>query len=331
MAKLSFPTSRAVPGPLLIDAHQLQALDEITDRHAVALREHRDREIEASVEKDIQRRLARGFLSEEQVETQRERLKRFGLPTTSRLQRDSVSVALYLRGGREVQADRFSDAINQPIGEEEAPVGLGLYLTIGSVQAIIRLADVHWRQELTIEVEPNNTEVAQGLFGALNNWASDVQAAKWQQWWLGHRSYLVIALAFWMFFGFMFIPIMNWAKGGERASRIEARKMLSQGVNASNEQRAIELILAIESGYDAGGRGTLLGLCYWSYVVIGSLCLVCSVICPRVCIGVWKGRRQIKRWRSWLSTVTFTIPLLIAGSAVLPWVLHWLGLSPPSP
>lgn len=331
MAKLAFPTSREVPGPLLIDTHQLYALDEIIDRHAAALRQHRDAEIEASIENEIQRRLASKTLAEEDIEEYRARIRRSRLSFSGRLQRDSVSVALYLKGGREVQAERFAEAINQPVSEEESPVGLGLYLTIGSVRAVIRLADEQWRQRLSIQVEPNNSEVAQSLFGALNNWASDVQAPKWQQRWLSGRSYLRFALVVWLLVGFILGPLLGWSIAGEYASTIEARRLLSQGINANNQQRAIELILAIESGYYAGERRSRPGPRYWSYATLGALCLVCASICPRICIGAWRGKRQVERWRDWIKAVRITIPGLVASSLVLPWVLHILGLNPPSP
>jgi len=116
MAKLSFPTARIIALPLLIDANQLEGLDRIVDRHMDALREYREREVELATEREIQKRLARGWLKEEQIAARRPYISTLA---TSRLQKDSRSATLYLRGGKEVQAERFSEAMIQPVGEHE--------------------------------------------------------------------------------------------------------------------------------------------------------------------------------------------------------------------
>jgi len=204
------------------------------------------------------------------VEAQRARITQF-VALSSRLGKESRSASLYLKGGREVQAERFSEAINQPLGDAEEASGMALYLTIGTVRARVLLGEMRWTQELTIDVEPNDLEAAQGFFGALSNWASDVDAPRWQQRWLAWRPAFVLALVLWAFLGLLFTPFLSWTWAGQRASRAEARKLLAQGVNPKNETRAIELLLAIESNYDAGSRGLALGVRYWTYVAIGTL------------------------------------------------------------
>ncbi|MGB9243497.1 MAG: hypothetical protein WCC03_09105 [Candidatus Acidiferrales bacterium] len=159
MARLSFPTARIIALPILIDANQLEALDRIVDRHIDVLREYREREIELATRREIERRLARGLLREEDVATRRPYINAL---TISKLQKDSRSATLYLRGGKEVQAERFSEAMIQPVGEQEIATGMALYVTVGSVRATVRLSERRvWREELTLEVEPNDISVAQ--------------------------------------------------------------------------------------------------------------------------------------------------------------------------
>jgi hypothetical protein len=331
MAKLSHPTNRQVPSPLLIDGKQLEALDEIIDRYEIRLRSLRDKVIEEATEREIQKRLKRRQLTEEQVEAERPRIREFTVSFSPRLNTESRSVKIYLTRGREIQAQRFSEAVNQPVGEQEVPVGFALFLTLGNVRASVRLRDELWRRELSVDAEPNELEVVQELFGALSNWASDVEAPRWQQKWLSARAWFGGILIFWLFFGLLFIPIVSWMSAGQHAARVEARKLLANGLNANNQQRALELLLAIESDYDYGARSSRLGIRYWSYVAIGTSALICAFICPQVCIGLWGGKQRLKRWRAWITAVAVTIPILLIGSAALPWLLYWLGLSPPNP
>jgi hypothetical protein len=328
MARLSFPTERQVQCPLLIDATQLEALDAIIDRHTGPLNVLKDREMEDATSRELQRRLTRGFLKEDQLEAQRPRIKEFTRST--KFDKDGRSVRLYLTRGREIQAQRFSEAISQPVGEQETPLGFALFFRIGNVRARVILVD-SWRQELSLEVEPNYSEAAQELFGALSNWASDIEAPKWQQKWVANRHYIALLMFFWVVLGLIFVPVLNWEFAGRRANLAEARKLLAQGITPSNQQRAFSLLLAIESGYDLGGTNdSLVGVRYWSYFGISALILVIATIVPHVSIGVWKGKHQLRRWRWWLTTVTVTIPVLLVGSLILPWILHLLGLSPPN-
>lgn len=327
MAKLSYPTNRKVVCPLLIDVTQLEALDQIIDRHAGPLEALRDKQLDDSTEKDLREDVAKGYLKEEDIEKTRpgtrERMR------SLYYSRDSKSAILYLTRGKEIQAERFSEAISQPVGEEEIPLGLALHFRVGSVEARVRL-EHRWEPELSIDVEPNDLEAAQELFGALSNWASDIEAPKWHQKWLALRDLIVIVLAAWVLSGLMAVPLIIWGDAGKNVSMAEARKLLAGGINQNNQLRALELILAIESEYNPGVNSPPLGLRYWSYFGIGILILLMAAICPKVSIGVWKGRRQLKRWRSWMTMVTVTIPLLLVGSLILPWLLHLLGLSPPS-
>lgn len=332
MARLSFPTSREIPCPLLIDEAQLEALDGIIDRYEDPLRATREKDIDAATEKMIQQRLMRGLLKPEAVDEAKKEIRQSAVFYSSRLQRETRSATIYLKGGKEVQAARFSEVISQPLGDEETPVGLASMLAIGRVTARVRLNDRQWQSALLIEVEPNDLEVAQTLFGTLNNWASGVQAGKWAQKWLSLRPIVGAGLVFWLFVAFIFVPLMSWQLGGQRGSRIEARKLLSKGLSHDDELRAIELILAIESRYDVtAGQAPVITPRYWAYATLCALILAIVLICPSVCIGVWKGKQDIRRWRIWIKSVTVTVPLLVVSGALVPWILHWLGLSPPTP
>jgi hypothetical protein len=314
--------------PLLIDAPQLEALDAIIDRHTDPLTSLRDKELDEAISRELQRRLTRGYLEEDQVEASKHKIREF--TRSSKFDKDSRSATAYLTRGREIVGNRFSEAMSQPVGEQETPLGFALHFRIGNVRARVNIVD-SWRKELSLEVEPNYSEAAQELFGALSNWASDIEAPKWQQKWVANRTFIALILFLWVMFGIIFVPVLNWEFAGRRANEAEARKLLAQGITPSNQKRALDLLLAIESNYDSGGaNASLVGVRYWSYFGIGTLILVMAATPPHVSIGVWKGKHQLRRWRWWMTTVTVTIPLLLVGSLILPWLLHLLGLSPPN-
>lgn len=59
-----------------------------------------------------------------------------------------------------------------------------MHVRVGEIRALIKAGEP-WG--VSVNVEPSENEVAQGLFGALSNWASDVEVPKWQQKWLEYK------------------------------------------------------------------------------------------------------------------------------------------------
>ncbi len=328
MARLSFPTEARFRRPLLIDANQLEGLDGLIDKHIDALRREREQRIAELTQKSIDERVAQGILEEDQVENKRPSIRE-SVARLNRLEREIRSVTIYLPRGKEIQAQRFAEAITHPVGEEETPLGFLLYLRVGEVRARLSLGG-SWSEDLRIDVDPNDVEVAQELFGALRNWASDVEAPKWQQKWLGLRVAFVLLLWFWVLTGLVILPLSNWGEAGKNVQKVEARKLLANGINPSNQHRALELLLAIESDYNPAAPAPSLGLRYWSYFALGAMFFAAACICPGISIGIWKGKQHLRLWRLWIKTVSVTVPVLAVTSILLPWLLHWLGLAPPS-
>jgi len=289
------------------------------------MREHRSNTVNEQVSKRAREAVSEGWLKESEVASYEAKRKRELLSTYTFTETRSSS--LYLTRGREIQAYRFSEAASQPVGEQETALGFSSYVKVGEVEAKIRLRS----ERISIEVEPNHVEVAQELFGALSNWANDIEAPKWQQRWLQFKELAIALLLFALIIGFVLVPLFNWGNAGKSASILEARKLLASGINSSNEQRAITLLLAIASDYDPGLPAPSLGLRYWSYLLVSCVIFLIASSCPSVSIGLWKGRRQLRASRAWIRTVTVAMPTILASTLLVPWLLHWLRLRPPNP
>ena len=107
----------------------------------------------------------------------------------------------------------------------------------------------------------------------------------------------------------------------------EAHKLLAGGVTPVNQTRAIELSLAIASDYGgAVAKGP--GLRYWTTTALVVLIFLWMYFCPKVEIGIWRGKARLKRWRIWGGTVFISIPTLLLSTLGMPWILKSLGLLP---
>lgn len=330
MAILSFPTTRKIQCPLLIEANHLESLDRIFDRHLPQMQEEKIRGVAEEASQMVRQGLRKHYIKEEKAAASEAEYKQ-ELANSSKY-RESRVVSIYLTKGREIIATNFSEAMDQPVGEDELPVGFSAHMRVGEITARVSAVG-HWHKEMTVQVDPNDNEVAQSLFGALSNWASGIEAPKWQQKWLENKWIASGLLLIWLVAGGMFIPFGNWNEAGKNAAKEEAKKLLAAGgINTDNEHRAIELLLAIQSDYRPPSISTPpLGLKYWSYLFLGALILLAVTIYPDLCIGLWKGKHRLHHWRLWMRTLTLAVPGLLATYLFIPWLLHWLKLAPPNP
>jgi hypothetical protein len=332
MAKVSYPTEARIPLPLLVTEDQLKRLDQILDQSHVKLRLERDRQLEADIDEDIADDLRRERIKKQEITSEyREKLKKQSLLRSS-WREEERAVTISLTRGRQVTVESFAEAESQAISQDEVPLGFVCRLNVGPAGLHVSL-NGRWSEDLRIEVKPNHGEAAQEVFGALVNWANDVRAPKWQRRWHQLQFASVMLLALIVLLGMILFPLITWGQGVQESNREEARKLLAQGgINPANEARALELILAIESDFEpAGSQRRLPGTRYWAYISLAGAFLLIVAIRPTRAIGLWKGKEKLKREKLWIRIVSVTIPTLLVTTVLLPWLLHFLHLRPPSP
>lgn len=329
MAKLSILTARTIECPLLIEANHLESFDRILDQHYAQMQADLEKRIAEDAIQRVRRYLREGILKNDDAEAYEAKQKK-ELSAQHRY-RQVRSATIYLTKGREITAKTFTEAMNMPAGENELPVGFSAMIRAGDIAATVGTG-YQFDPELRLEVEPNDNEIALSLFGALSNWASDIEAPRWQQKWLKYKWVAGPLLVILLSVGGLGIPLSNWQEAGKNAAMEEARKLLAGGgVNANNEHRAIELLLAMESNPPSGNQNPSLGVKYWTYMSLSALTLIAVMIYPSMCVGLWKGKRRLQAWRVWMRTLAFGIPSLIGVYIFIPWILYWLKLIPSNP
>ena len=303
MAQLVTPTSGSVDVPLLIEETNLLALDKVFD----------------------------DFVEEHMAGGKHEVVR---------------AVVIYLSAGRTVKSERFADAIKQPHVVTEEPLGFRAHLQADRIAASVNLTKlaqnviqpvsstqfqvISKSPQLEFNVEPSESPLAQDLFGALQNWAADFAPSTLLRQWYRFKVLTIVLLALWLamglIFGFFNVGVSN------ASYKEQAHKILQEGINESNQRKAIELILAIDSDYPPQAEtllwGSKPGRKYWSFFVSGATVLLALSICPSVVIGIWSGKRKLTRWRNWMKWIFVTVPGAVFLAAVLPRILSILGLKP---
>jgi hypothetical protein len=316
MPSITYRTELSVAQPWLIEAKSLEELDAVVDACIAKMREQRNREIEVSVEKYATENTG---ASKQQLDERRAEITAYW-----RYSRDERIVTIFLSGGRTAEGVTFKELMALPNIQNELPRGFRLHAQVGKTSSEISFKTT-FLGEFEVRVEPSRGEVSLEIFGLIQNWVTEIQPPRWQQWWLQFRIIPALLLSSWVLF--FLVSLSGIIPNGQEQLKQEARDLAERGVNSSNEAQALQLILAIDSEYQplelkAAAHPTGRG---WGYFLLISFVLAGLSIPPRSAIGMWGGRFAVRRQKAWLKIVSVTVPTLIISGMLLPWLRRILG------
>jgi hypothetical protein len=300
MAEIFYPTKYKATGPWLIDSAQLLSLDDAIDQYS-------------------SKSLATGASSEGQ--------------TVSVGDGTIRTITFQLRHGKELQTSSFREAIVHPGASSEIALGLKYEVKLRGTTARLTLGKEIERTgtmfgssdeeqvQLNIDVEPRTSALSQELFVVMKDWAIDSQHSLWQKVIFKLKGAAGFTAVIW---GLIFLAGLLFPSGPNPKEQYkeEARKLLAQGINSGNQQKAIELLLAIQADYSppvAPSSPTVQRSPKW--IVENSIALfwlTAMALFPALSLGIWKGKQRLHLWRSWLPFVFVTIPGLIVTRYLEP-------------
>jgi hypothetical protein len=288
MTKIAFPTELQIDGPWLIDGERLTELDSVLDKCVEKMRAETKRMLEEHIEARILERSQENHLPKDEIDKLRTEYKES--PPQYPYDSDKRLLTVYLSGGRTVEATRFSELVAVANFQNEVPRGFSAIAKVGVTEAKVQLTSTYYTTRLDIRTSPSENEVALENFGLLQNWQVDFGPKRWQQIWL-KASWLFPALAFlWLAFGMMLLADLS-SGAPQKQIKEEARQLLQQGINSSNQIRAEQLLLEIESDYVPEQIDSVpITSRMWTTLALGLGCLIALCFCPKLSIGIWAGR-----------------------------------------
>ncbi len=324
MPEIVHTTEISQDGPWLITRQQLLALDSIVESEWKKLLERREDLINAEVEKQLTSRLGHPSKPGRKAEREEIREKLYDI-AASHSARQRIAV-IYLSDDRRVAVGSFEEALREPALLHERARGFSLYLRAAELECTLKaLASSTF---LHIEVSPERDVAAKGLFAALRGWVDTVRPPIWQRLWLQARSFWgqwfawVLALLITLFYIAALAPDTSAAARAARYS--ETLATLKSGVSATNQFKALELILSYTSGATPASKTVTVPI--WAMWILcgGPLFCVALSFAPSVVLGIGKGEESIRRWNRWMKLVGVTFPLWVMTAFVWPKILAFL-------
>jgi hypothetical protein len=310
MGQFVYSTRLSFSAPVLIDRESLEVLDKIVTDEEQKLVAANEREIQQVSELNYQKKnRPSSWKLEEYIEEQKSTY-----PFSRREKRFVVSFL----GGKRFDGQSLTEILRQPEVEKDVPVGFSYKLTVGSFEAEIETS--RRDHELNIVTSPEHSSASRELFASLQSWANKVKAPAWQMLLCRFGSYAWVL--FLLLFCFSAPALVEQAKDTRKAVlREQAFQILTNGLKQDQQLKAVELILAFESGFEPPHplkKEILLSRTFWLIFFLSlAVCVIVSIR-PTVEIGIGRGQARIKLWRRWLTVAFLSLPTWVVGTFFMP-------------
>jgi hypothetical protein len=228
-------------------------------------------------------------------------------------------LTIFMKAGRRLQKKTFKEVVLDPQFQNETAIGFSYELRVPDCQGSVTIRPTdNNEQELRIKVDPPANRTGQELFLRFQNWATENRPPLPHQVLLAFRPLVLFAFAAWVLVGTLIYAFPSLSANSKQILREEARQLLKDGVTEENQQRALELLLALASDYSVPQNSPppprKLSL---TFLFVGGILGVLPIV-PRICLGIWSGKERLARWRTWLRLITYTIPVLILARYIAP-------------
>lgn len=173
-------------------------------------------------------------------------------------------------------------------------------------------------RKVSLKVSPERLPESRETFAGLKDWIDSNQPTKWQQHWTRIASLMWAVLLF----GFLGVTFTYAVLGSSPSPyHAQATSLLKQGISATNELKAVETILALQSGASATGLNKPVPIWWFGALGLGLLACAVASIQPNAHLAIGKGVSLVKRWRLWIKFITITVPSFVFASFVSPWLV----------
>jgi hypothetical protein len=313
MGQILYPNDMSYKGPWLIDLNSLEKLDEIVNQEWTKVKEHN----EAKINEEIERKLK---ALPENVQDQKRPLIEKEVRNSYMYKSDTGKLTIKLKSGNKIVAPSFREASREPGVTNETPVGFVLELRSGEAKAKIAMNE-YSRDDLSLSVDSPEPSVTRDFFFQIDRWVKCYKPPLWVKIWKSiqwiHWYLMVFAASVYL----LFVP--TGSDTYKKALTAEAHKIIENGIDSTESNRALEILLSLQTNYvpENVGMGKLISK---TTIVIFSVALfICIILsfAPKSYLGFGKGEKKVRFWKIWLRLISFTIP----SSILLPILIDKLS------
>lgn len=313
MSTFVYSTQKYYDGPWLIGRDALSELDEIVERISERFKAEAEKRIEVELNNGLE------DYTQEMQDELRER-RREGVTRRLKLHQN---VKLTLSNSKYIQGELIKDLLANPELQDEAPTGIEIEVSASDLNARLELGRGYFaRTRLNIRTSPETDNNSREAFSELQLWATKNQSPFWQQLWgrvapnFWYIWLILIALSI------MVLP--STTDNVEKFLDPIASKLLLDGISDDELPQAVELLLQYQTKQVPQGDNPELSAWFGILFYGGLIVNIILSIRPKLVIGIGRNENRLFLWRQWTKFVGITIPGIVFGSFVWPYLVGWL-------
>lgn len=312
MDKFKKILSEKISGPWFLEEDKLIEIDKIINDEFVRIKKLNEKEIKVeifqtkkSLETEYSGELFQKFLKDREKSI-RESFKF----------RNSKSISVKLKKNRSLNVDTFEEALQNADLKNEIPIGFEVELSAGNNKSKIEIDQ--FIGQLKIEVSPNN-ESNRDAFYKIQRWFDQYKPNYFL------RNWSIIYLIT-IFMSLVFGLLLMFSLPSPKSVYVEeAKQLLQDGLTQDEQIKAIEILLALQTGNDKKMNDSYK---IPSWVIFLALLYLISVIIfffyPKSILGIGKGRDKIKNWQLWLKFLFWLYISLIGLTILAPYMSNFV-------
>lgn len=217
-----------------------------------------------------------------------------------------------MTGGKKLVTGSIKEAIQHAGTSDTEVKTLAFKLNVADVKADFEI-DTDYNQ-VSCRVSPEELSESRETFGAIRDWMAKHQPNRWQSKWIEFTFalWMVWLLYFWL------SVILVISHKEQSSYQIETVEMVKQGVTITNQSKAIELMLALQTGYNPKPSIAIAPKWWLPSLAFGLLACIIFSIKPSSHIGIGKAEAKVRLWRKWIQLLTVVVPGLLFSSFAWP-------------
>ena len=309
MAEVIYPSEKTLYGPWLLNLQRLQELDTIVDNQFQKMSVYRDSIIQSELGEKKKEYEETSFNYQDE-----ELLAR--VKDSYRIQKYTKQLRVGFKSGKTVIANSFREIAMDKNLENDMPKDFTYKIECVDIEA--KITNDTWSDnKISFSVNTLAIEEAKETYYEFENWLKQVSPPLYVKIWR--------KIGKWIPFLFIFLILLIQDKNISTKDRLvsEAHEILKDGINESELEKSIEILLALETKYEKDDSQS--DPKPWDFQRIFRAFLILSGILiimypPNSIVGICKGEKKLNRWNTWIKIVTYIIPVMI----ILPILINLL-------
>lgn len=303
MGQLIIPNEIKINGPWILEESQLEELDEVLRNIDEKLNESYEIELEREIEKELPDLLKwNEKVTREQARDVVENRYPFKI-------KEKYAMLLSKDGKRLTDVSLLGLLKDKNIRDFN-PYELQVGIKKGPISFILEIT-TRYDGELQTRLISEDS-VANDINHLLNKWIRKNRPIATIQFWSLIFPFALFPLFFLLLFSSVFFLKSEKVNYNEELKK-EGKALLINGIDDSELNRTLEIILKLETDYTPANytKEPILNSTIIKIWIYGTICIVLLSISPKTTIGVGKKKRSALFYKKWIYIVTIFIPLTI--------------------